>query len=322
MACVLAETLGMTAAAAAATAGSTLGTAAALSLVVAGGLVEGLALGWLQSRVLKTSAPELRRSRYVLATVLVAGVGWAAAAAPAAMSSGGDGQQPGILIVVLAAAGLGLVTGSLLGVVQALALRGAVRHPWRWVSANAAAWPPAMVVIFLGATAPSAAWSTWSVLALAAVTGAVAGGLLGVVSGWFLPSLNGAAGLNRVVLALLASHRRPGLQRALIGLEVRGRVSGRWHRLPVQYAVGPGGLIVVPGDAGRKHWWRNIDPVPTPVHVLREGVWAPASARLLSPGDADYHAVGDCYQERWPRTALPTGQPLVLVTLGGARPLR
>ena len=146
--------------------------------------------------------------------------------------------------------------------------------------------------------------------------------MLGVVSGWFLPSLDGASGFNRVVLALLASHRRPGLQRALVGLEVRGRVSGRWHRLPVRYAVAPGGLAVVPGQAGRKHWWRNVGPSPTPVQVLREGVWAPASARLLSAEDAEYPTVRDAYRERWPRTTLPADQPLVLVKLGGAIPLR
>ena len=317
-ACVLAETLGMTAAAAAATAGQALGVAAALSLVVAGGLVEGLALGWFQSRVLKASAPGLRRNRYVAATVLVAGLGWAAASAPAALSSGGDDQQPGMLVVALSAAGLGLLAGIALGAVQAVALRGAVSHPWRWVSVNAAGWPPAMVAIFVGATIPSSDWSTWSVVLLGAVSGAVAGGLLGVVSRWFLPSLNGASGFDRVVLALLASHPRPGLQRALIGLEVRGRVTGRWHRLPVQYAVAPGGLGVVPGEPGRKRWWRNIDPSPTPVLVLREGVWAPASARLLSPEDPEYRAVGEAYRARWPRSVLPSDQPLVLVKLGGA----
>ena len=54
-----------------------------------------------------------------------------------------------------------------------------------------------IALIFLGATAPEASWPVWSVLVLGTVTGGVAGGLLGVVSGWFLPSLTGAAGGNR-----------------------------------------------------------------------------------------------------------------------------
>ena len=60
-------------------------TATALAIVVAGGLVEGLALGWAQSGQLRRRLPDLRRTRYVLWTVLVAGLGWAAASAPAVL---------------------------------------------------------------------------------------------------------------------------------------------------------------------------------------------------------------------------------------------
>lgn len=322
LACTIAEATGMTAAAAAAVLGHSLGTAAALSLVVAGGLVEGVALGWAQSMVLGRLAPRLARRRYLLATALVAGLGWAGASAPAALSGSVDTTEPSLVIIVASAAGLGLVIGAVLGWVQAVVLRGAVRHPWRWVAANAAAWPPAMVVIMLGATAPSASWPAWPVLVLGPVTGVAAGGLLGVMSGWFLPSLSGASATNRVVLALLTSHRRSGLQRALVGLEVRGRVSGPRYHLPVQYAVAPGGLAVVPARATTKTWWRNIDPEPTPVALLREGVWAPASARLVTATDPAHTAVVAAYRERWPRTVLSDDQPVVLVQLGGSRPFR
>jgi hypothetical protein len=52
------------------------------------------------------------------------------------------------------------------------------------------AWTPAMVVIFLGATTPSAGWPVAAVVGLGTVTGLAAGAVLGVVSGGFLPSLN------------------------------------------------------------------------------------------------------------------------------------
>lgn len=195
--CAIAEAIGMTAAAGAARAADGLGVVAGLSVIVAGGLVEGTALGWAQSHVLARIVPALSRSRYLVATVLVAGLGWAAASAPAAVGGGSDDTQPPLALVLLGAAGIGLVMGPLLGAAQATALRGAVAHPGRWVLANTAAWPVAMVVIFLGATTPEASWPVWSVLVLGTVTGGVAGGLLGVVSGWFLPSLTGAAGGNR-----------------------------------------------------------------------------------------------------------------------------
>jgi deazaflavin-dependent oxidoreductase (nitroreductase family) len=318
-ACLLAETVGMTAAATAARLGEHRAAAAALALVVAGGLVEGLALGAFQSAVLGRVAPALRRGRYVVATTLVAGLGWAAAAAPGVLGGQGGGT-PSLALVLLSAAGLGLATGALLGAAQALTLRGAVRRPARWVTANAVAWPGAMAVVFLGATTPEASWPTWGVIVLGAATGAVAGGVLGAVSCAFLGSLDGPSLSGRVVLALLRTHHPSGLRGAVVGLEVRGRRSGRAYRLPVMYAVAPGGLAVVPGRAPRKTWWRNLGSRPTPVGLLREGVWAPATAVLLTPDEPTYEAVLGAYRGRWPRTSTPADQPVVLVRVGAVAP--
>ena len=190
-ACAAAETVGMTAAAGAAVLADGMPGPAALSVVIAGGLVEGTALGIAQSTVLARVAPALARARYLAATLLVAGLGWAAASAPSALGGGGDAEQPPVLVIVLGAVALGLVMGTLLGAAQAATLRGAVRHPGQWVVAKAAAWPVAMALIFLGATAPEADWSTASVIGMGAITGAVAGTALGLISGLFLPSLAG-----------------------------------------------------------------------------------------------------------------------------------
>jgi hypothetical protein len=129
--CAIAEGIGMTAAATAAKVsqavvgepGNGREAVVALSLVVGGGLVEGIALGGLQAMGLGRLVPGLNRRRWVL------------------------------------------------GAVQATGLRGRVRHPWRWVGANAAAWAPTMAVIFLGATTPGADWSGPTVAGLGAVTG-------------------------------------------------------------------------------------------------------------------------------------------------------
>lgn len=231
LACALAEAVGMTAAAGAARLADPLGVAAGLAVLLAGGLVEGTALGWAQSHVLARVAPALARRRYLVATVLVAGVGWAAASARSAVGDGPDSSQPPLTLMLPGAVGLGLVMGPALGAAQALALRGAVAHPWRWVVANTAAWPVAMAVIFLGATAPDASWPVWSVLVLGTVTGGVAGGLLGVVSGWFLPSLTGATGWTGTGGAGAPRRAPPtGSQRTPIG-EVRSRLAGRRRRL-------------------------------------------------------------------------------------------
>ena len=63
-------------------------------------------------------------------------------------SLAGTAKTGPVVLMVLGGLGLGLLMGPVLGAAQALALRHAVSHPWRWVGANTAAWPPAMAVIF------------------------------------------------------------------------------------------------------------------------------------------------------------------------------
>lgn len=319
--CAAAEAVGMTASAGAARAGQALtdrpgplgGAGVALAVVVAGGLVEGVALGSAQAWPLGRWLTSLRRGRYVLATVLVAGLGWAAASAPAVLGGDDGGAAPPLGLVLLGAAGIGLVMGPLLGSAQAAALRGAAPHPWRWIGANALAWPGAMCLIFLGASVPGTDWPLGALLLEGAVTGAVAGTALGLVTGWFLPSLTGASPHNRVVLDLLASPWRRGLDRSLVGLSVLGRRSGRSFRLPVQYAVDDAGLVVVPGRADRKSWWRNLGQPETPVGVLWSGDWVPGRADLLRPGDEGHAEALATYRHRWPRAHLPDSQIVVRI---------
>ena len=323
--CAAAEAVGMTAAAAASRIGHTLadrpgplgGAGAALAVVVAAGLVEGVALGSAQVWPLGRWLSSLRRGRYVLATVLVAGLGWAGASAPAVLTGDGGGDAPPLSLVLIGAAGLGLVMGPVLGLAQAVALRGATPHPWRWVSANAAAWPPAMCLIFLGASLPGENWPVAWLLLTGAVTGAAAGAALGLVTGWFLPSLTGAPPQNRLVLDVLASPFRGRLDSRLVGLSVRGRKSGSSYRFPVQYAVDSHGLVVVPGHAERKSWWTNLWMPGTPVSVLWGGDWEPGAADLLRPGDPGYDEAFTTYTRRWPRLHLPAGQLVVRIRYAG-----
>ena len=198
--CAVAESVGLTAAATASRLASSLGEgsptagdrAAALGLIVAGGLVEGTALGLAQSAALAPTFPWLPRARFVLVTVGFAGLGWATASLPAVLA-GDDGEGPPLLLAALGGVGVGAAMGALLGAIQALVLRVGVPHPWRWVGATALAWMPAMGLIFAGASAPGADWPLGSVAALGTLTGAVAGALLGLVLGRFVPALTRVA---------------------------------------------------------------------------------------------------------------------------------
>ncbi len=196
--CGAAEAVGITAAAVAARASSALvggspegsAVAVAMGLVVGGGLVEGTALALAEATALGGTYPRLRRRPFILVTVAVAGLGWATASLPAVLSGDEGAQQaPPLLLTLLGGAALGTAMGTLLGAVQAAVLRGAVRHPGRWVAANALAWTPAMAVIFLGAGAPSASTPTAVVIGLGTLTGAAAGALLGALLGRAAPSL-------------------------------------------------------------------------------------------------------------------------------------
>jgi len=317
-ACTAAEAIGMTAAAAAARVadhlGRTGGGAAPLLVVVGGGLVEGTALGVLQGRVLSRVVGRRPAQRWAAVTLLLAGVGWAAASAPAVLAGPGTSEQqpPPLTVVLLGAALLGLSMGGLLGAGQAWALGGSVTRPWRWVPVSTAAWGVAMTMIFIGATALPSTWPWQAVLPVGTLTGLAAGALLGVVSGWFLPVVDGLPAHNVALLRLLA---RPGrASRRFVGLRLFGRTSGHPVELPVAYAEDGCELIVVPGHWERKRWWRNLVP-PAEVSVLRDGAWAPARARVVRPEEPAYTHARSAYRTRWTGTALPEDQPLVVLSL-------
>ena len=291
---------------------------AALAIVVAGGLIEGLSLGGFQAAGLVRRLPGLSRHRWIVVTTLVAGLGWAAASAPAAMSGPGDGSGPPVVLVLAGAACLGVAMGAVLGAAQASALRPVVRHPRRWIGAGATAWAPAMMIIFFGATVPGQDWSVAAVVLIGTATGLVAGATLGLVTWWFLPTLDGAPLHNRIVLGLLASRAHRVVDTSLATLRVTGTVSGRRFDLPVQYALGDQELIVLPARPETKQWWRNLRD-PSPVDVLVQGHWAPGIGRALRPGDRGYGTGSAAYRTRWPRVRIGAADPIVVISVDPAR---
>ena len=325
VACAAAETIGMTAAAGAARSATALtdhgiphATAWGLLVIVLGGLVEGTALGWLQAQALGTMLGRRGRRQWAVATVLVAGLGWAAASLPAVLAGDEAGGQPPFLAVLLGAAALGGVMGALLGAAQASALRHRVRHPWRWIAGSTAGWTVAMPVIFLGATTVPAGWPWWLVVLAGAVTGVVAGLALGVVSGSFLDALDGPAWHHRVVLGILSSRlaRTPAgaADGGLVALGVTGTRTGRVFRFPVEAAWWhPDRLVVLPGHPGRKTWWRNLEGGHR-VEVLLAGDWLPAEGSVLPETDPGWSSARAAYASRFPKATAP-GDPLVVLTL-------
>ena len=120
--------------------------------------------------------------------------------------------------------------------------------------------------------------------------------------------------VNRVVLGLVG-RRRLHLCSSLVGLEVRGRRTGRVLRFPVQYAECADGLVVVPAHAQHKTWWRNLRGGPVALQVLWQGDWRPATGEVVMPDDDRHADLGAAYTRRWSKMDA-AAEPVVHVVLG------
>ncbi len=124
--------------------------------------------------------------------------------------------------------------------------------------------------------------------------------------------------VNKAVLSLLAG-RSLGAQRSFVGLAVRGRRSGEVFRFPVQYAGDGVGLVVSPGHAASKTWWRNLRGGPTELDVLLDGRWQHARGEVVQAGDLRYDGLRASYTRRWPGAGAYDGEPVVRLLLDRSR---
>jgi hypothetical protein len=122
--------------------GATLGATGAPDYVMVpaltvAGMIEGLALGVAQRRVLARHAPEIDGRAWVLATVGAAGFAWFVGMGGGALM--GAGIEPGWLpLVLLVPAWIAALLA--MGWAQWTVLRGAVPNSRRWVAVTAGAW--------------------------------------------------------------------------------------------------------------------------------------------------------------------------------------
>lgn len=165
-------------------------------IAMAGGAVEGLAVGGVQWWLLGPWLTRLTASAWVGVTVAAAVVGWMLGMLPSVLVSlvGAHGSAsettgPPLWVMPLIGIGSGLVLGGLFGLAQYAVLRHHVRNARVWVGANAVGWAAAMAVMFTGAGIPSGPWPWTQLLPLAATTGVLAGLAIGAVTGAVLPRL-------------------------------------------------------------------------------------------------------------------------------------
>jgi len=168
-------------------------------LVAATGAIEGTVVGLLQWRVLRRPFPVIARRTWVFATVIGAVVAWFLGSLPSTlMDMGAQGStapaaEPPQALMLLMAAGMGLVLGAVLGTPQWRVLRRAARGAWIWIPANCLAWALGMPAIFAAVDraypAHEATGSLVPVVAIMSVALAITGAIVGAVHGLALVRL-------------------------------------------------------------------------------------------------------------------------------------
>lgn len=187
--CAAAETIGIGVAAAASGIANRLqetdtAPVFGILLVIAAGAVEGFSLGAFQALALRSLGPKVETKRYVVLTVAAAIIGWGLGLTPSLtmQSPSPATSEPPALIVVGAALALGVIAGLVLAEVQWRVLGRAATGRRAWLTGNAAGWGGAMAVIFIGATNVPPGMNLLELTAVGALTGALAGLVLGTVS--------------------------------------------------------------------------------------------------------------------------------------------
>ncbi|MBD0377882.1 MAG: hypothetical protein ICV51_19920 [Flavisolibacter sp.] len=160
-----------------------------LIIMLFAGALEGTSIAWFQWQVLHHLFPRMKFISWWRWTVLIALLGWAAGTTPSLFLSGSEpssGSEPGFFLIAIVAVVGGGIAGALFGLFQSFVLKKHTgKWPW-WIIANTIAWSVAMLIIFAGATWPSAVTPVPVIVLSAIISGCLAGLSLGVVTGLFL----------------------------------------------------------------------------------------------------------------------------------------
>jgi hypothetical protein len=145
-------------------------------LMTTTGILEGGVVGTAQWLVLRKAIPGIGWRPWVIATIIGAVIAWFFGSIPMTMMSlsqpttSTPASEPPQALVLLLAAGMGLVAGLILSIIQWRVLHTRVERAWIWLPANALAWAAGMPIIF-------------AAVDLAQQTGSMAGGVMVMAAG-------------------------------------------------------------------------------------------------------------------------------------------
>lgn len=165
----------------------------AFALTVLSGALEATVVGLAQFWAMRPWFPRLTRRAWWLGTLIGALIAYVLGYLPSTIMSMGDqttqtaaATEPEQWIVLLLAAGLGLVGGAVLSFAQWLALRKESHGAGIWIPANMLAWMLSMPLIFWGIDASQKVQPVYQTVLILAGVLLLAGAVVGAVHGLFL----------------------------------------------------------------------------------------------------------------------------------------
>lgn len=301
--------------------------AVVLAAAVAGGVVEGLAVGWFQWRVLRLALPTVPARAWTGATVAVAAAFWflgmlpntIAAIGTDATSSAPAGEAgPPMVLVVAAGVVGGAVAGAFFGLAQWSVLHRHATPARGWIWANALGWAVALGWIMLAATLPTAETPLPLVIAGGTLGGLAAGISVGIVTGWCFVKLRPLSEGRCVVIGIGNSFRgddgvgpavadalggRVGDDVTVVGLDGEpARVVEAWRGASLAIVVDAMSAGLDPGTFRRFRVGADLMPPPGPSassHSLgvAEAVELATALGAMPDELIVYGVEGACYRE-------------------------
>jgi hypothetical protein len=163
------------------------------AVAVFSGIVEATIVGLAQWWAMHPWFPSIKRFSWWLATLVGALIAYVLGYLPSMlMDMGASASQtaapvePPQWIILLLAAGMGLVGGLMLSFAQWLVLRGKAKRAGLWIPANMLAWAFGMPLIFWGIDQAFKMSEVWQSVLLMAGILLITGAVVGAIEGLFL----------------------------------------------------------------------------------------------------------------------------------------
>ena len=176
--------------------GGILSILAGFVFAIVSGIFEATLVGWGQWWAMHPWFPKIRRGEWWRATTIGALIAYFMGYLPSSiMSLGAETastapvSEPPQSIVLLLAAGMGLLGGAVLSFAQWLVLRKHVQRAWIWIPANMLAWMAGMPLIFWGIDWIQRMDSTLQMVGVMAGILLAVGVIVGAIHGYVLTRL-------------------------------------------------------------------------------------------------------------------------------------